>query len=239
MALPKIALPTFNITPPITKKTLEFRPYTVKEDKIMKMAAQENSDEAIADATRNIINACSMTDMEAFNLPALDVEYIFLQLRAKSVGETQEVEAVCGHVKEDGKNCDGNLKFNVDIKEVELIDENEKERKDLIKINDHLSIKMKSPNFKAWKDAGKVEDKTPFIIYNSIEHIVNGEEITTTKDFTLKEFLEWSDDLDTAVFNKMVTFINLQPHLQITKEVVCKKCNHKHEFKFRELADFF
>jgi T4 bacteriophage base plate protein len=241
MSLPKIALPTFTLNLPVSKRKVECRPYLVKEEKILLMAATDMNPKAIANATRQVINACVMEkDFDIVNLPSLDADYIFINLRAKSVGEVQSVEVTCNHTKDDNTTC--NNKFSV---EVSLTDLNYRENKTLenkIELADGIGVKMKPTTFKATMDVDQDNEEIEnriVVLYNSIEQIYTKDEVYTTKDFTLEEFIEWMDNLNTSSLEKMLAYIADLPTLSIEKSAVCNKCGHNHELKFNDPLSFF
>lgn len=237
MPLPKIALPTFNITLPISKKKYEFRSYLVKEDKVLKMAALDGTPEAIAKATVSIIEACCMEDIKVDNMSSIDVDYVFLTLRSKSVGDVQEVEVTCN-----ADSCGHEFKTEIDFKTMKIVDPFEKDREYKIMLSDKVGVKMKFTDFKALNEIDNDKSETEnniTIIYHSIEQIFDEETVYTPKDFTKQEFVEWIEEIDTMHFDKMVEFINTQPTLKIEKEVECPKCKHKHTLVFDDPSDFF
>jgi hypothetical protein len=241
MPLPKIALPTFSLSLPISKKKVECRPYLVKEEKILLMAATDMNPTAIANATRQIINACVMEEgFDVSNLPSLDADYIFLHLRAKSVGEVQNVEVNCNNMKEDGTTCGNKFEVDINITDLKLVEGEKVDNK--IEIGNDIGVKMKPTSFKATMEVNPEGDEIEnriVVLYNSIEQIYTKTEVYTSKDFTMEEFHEWVENLDTKAFEKMFNYINNLPQLLLEKKQKCEKCGHEHSLKFNDPLSFF
>ena len=145
--LPNIIVPTFKVELPISKKKLECRPYLVKEDKILLMAAQDiENKSAISTATRQVINACVLEDnFDVMNLSAIDADYLFVHVRAKSVGETVDLDITCNK-ETNGKTCGHTFKVPVSLNDLKIEGE---EPENKIQINKDVGIKMKPTSFSA------------------------------------------------------------------------------------------
>lgn len=242
MSLPKIALPTFQIKNlPISKKTVEARPYLVKEDKSLLMAAQNMSVQGIALATKNIVKSCIIdSDFDVDNAASLDIDYIFMHLRAQSVGNVQDVEVTCNHLV-DNEKCDKTFTAPVSITDLKLVEDEKNEN--MIMIDAKSGIKMKPTTFRATLEATDDEDEMITninILYHSIEQIFVNDEVYTIKDFTKEEFGQWvEENLTVDKFSKMMDYINNLPRLELQKRVNCPKCKHVHELKFADSVNFF
>lgn len=241
MPLPKIALPTFKLELPLSKMKLECRPYLVKEDKILLMAAQDRSPSAVAQATRNVINACVVDPMmfDASDLPSQDADYLLMNIRSKSVGETVQVEVPCKANSPQDNECDNMLSVNLNLKDIILVGELPEAKIDL---GEGVGVKMKPTTFRATLDVSGTDneiDNNIAILYNSIESIYQKDDVYTTKDFTMKEFKEWVGELETGKFVKMVDYVNNLPSLRLEKKTVCSKCNKDHVIRYEDPMLFF
>ena len=145
MALPKIDTPVFEIDLPISNKHVRFRPFLVKEQKNLLMAMEANDAETINNNIRQILNNCTLSELDIDEIPIIDVEYYFLQLRARSVGEVVEARYRCNVTTPDGEECGNIMKGDVNILNINLEDGVKPD--DIIKLTDSLSVKMKYPQF--------------------------------------------------------------------------------------------
>lgn len=241
MSLPKIAVPTFTIELPYSKKKIQARPYVVKEDKILLMAAQDSNPKVIANATRDVVNACVLEDkFDVNDLAAIDGDYLFMRLRAKSVGEVVNLELTCNEPKDDGTNCQESFAVELNIMDLKLHDELKEKRQNVIQLTDDIGVKMKPTSFRATMEASNDEvENSITIIYHSIEQIFDKENVYTPKDFTLKEFIEWIGEIEPKKLAKLSEYINDLPILRLEKEATCPRCKHVHQLKFEEPTSFF
>jgi len=242
MGLPKIATPNFSVILPYSGKTLNCRPYLVKEDKILLMAAQSGDAMEATQAIKDVVNSCVNDDrFDISKLATVDADYLFMNIRAKSVGEQVEIEITCNN-EVDGQACGKTFEVPINIKDLKMVDDSANTRNDIVKINKDIGVKMKPTSFKATLEMNPDDndvDRNINILYNSIESIYDKEDIYTTKDFTKKEFIEWVGDLQTEAFSKMTDYINNLPVLVIEKEAKCPKCGFQHNLKFEDTMSFF
>lgn len=245
MTLPTIAVSTFDLTLPISKKKLTCRRYLVKEDKILLMAAQDlNALDEIANATRNVINACVIkpTEFDIADYSVIDSDWLMINLRAKSVGEKVDVSITCSNKNSKDETC--NTTFNVPITITDLtIKDADHASPKVIAINNDVSVKMKPTIFKASLDNSKFEskvDETISLLYNSIECVFDKTSVWTPyKDFTKEEFIDWIEMLETRVFSEMVAYVENQPYLILEKKEKCPKCGFEHDIHVHDPLSFF
>lgn len=237
--LPKIAIPTFTVTLPISKKKLTCRPYLVKEDKILLMAAQNISDQSnIARATRDVINACVMeNNFDVANYCAIDADFLLMNLRAKSVNDKVELEITCNE-----NSCGHKFNASVAIADLKLVD-SFPDRKDKIMLSGDVGVKMKPMSFEVMlEDASKRQnliDTNIDIIFHSIDCIFDKDKIWTPKEFTKEEFVEWIEGLSGKNMEQMVRYIEQSPKLVLEKEAKCPKCGYNHLLKYEDPISFF
>jgi len=236
--LPKIALPTFSVVLPISKKKLNCRPYLVKEDKILMMAAQSKDDNTeVTQAVRNIINACVMEEgFDIINYSSLDSDYLLMNLRARSVNDKVDVQITCNN-----NNCGNVIDTSISIKDLKVIDDYPN-RNNKIMISNDIGVKLKPTSFELLLSDHSKETSVELnidILYYSIESIFNNEQMWSPKDFTKEEFIEWIENIEPKQFKKMIDYIEELPKLVLEKEVVCSKCGYNHKLKYENSVDFF
>lgn len=232
MALPKLDIPTYPIEVPSLNKRVDFRPFLVKEEKVL-MIAQETDDQSkLLPVIKDIIKACSFEKLDPNECTATDLEYIFLQLRAKSVGETVSVQIKC-------EECDeyATVKINLeDIKITEAAD-----LSNTIEINDSVGIVLKSLSI---KDAEKIDDTDAEKAFNqtivySIESIYDADSVYPASESTEKELIEFIDSLSHSHLEKIQEYIQNIPKLTYTAKFKCEACGHKNEIVLEGIESFF
>ena len=242
MALPKIVVMKHELTLPSSGEKITFRPFLVKEEKILMMALQGGEAKDMVRALKEIINNCVDKDLKVDTLPPFDLEYIFLQLRARSVGDVIPIsysipEELC---KDGKKECTFEIELNIDDVKIQK----DKNHKDLIVLTDEIKLKMKYPDMEASVAMAGVEgaemvDKTFDIIGQSIEYIVDGEEMHKLTDYTKKEADDFLNSLSTQHFKEIQTFFDTMPKLKHEITAKCKVCGKKNERVLEGMGDFF
>jgi hypothetical protein len=205
MQLPKIQTPIFNIEIPSIKKTKKFRPFLVKEEKIL-LLAQQGNDSDLLDAITQIINNCCLEDLNISSLASFDLEYIFLKLRARSVNNLVELKY---RDKEDDKI----YTFEVDLDNIDITyDENHTNK---IKINDQYTILMKYPGIDLPDEIKTVSQDDVFykMIVSCIDKIYNENEIFLMNEYSFEEAKNFIDNLDVPTFEKIQNFFSTMPKL--------------------------
>lgn len=242
MALPKLTVMKHELSLPSTGEKVTFRPFLVKEEKILMMAMQSGKTIDMVKALRQIIENCVESDIASSDLPTFDIEYIFLQLRARSVGETIPInysnkDDIC----EDGKNkCDFFVEINLD----DITIEKDKNHKALIDITKDIKVKMKYPKVETTTNIAGVEgeklvDATFDLIGESIEYIMDGEDIHKPTDYTKVEIDDFLNSLSSEQFKKVQEFFETMPKLRKEVTAKCKKCGKKDHKILEGLNDFF
>ena len=230
MALPKLETPTFELTLPSTGSKITFRPFLVKEHKIL-LTMSEADNEEVARIIRELVDVCTFKKLNIKELPHFDIEYVFLYLRAKSISETVEVVVNC----ECGEKI--NTSFNIeDVKVVKPENHNNK-----IMINNEIGIELRYPNIDdvvdifATKDNQKVID----LVIKSIKGIYNQEDYWEAKDQSKEELEEFVYSLTKEQFSKLEQFFVTSPKIVQTIECDCPKCGKHNVSKLEGLQNFF
>ena len=239
MPLPKINTPTYELEIPSTGKKIKYRPFLVREEKILIMALESEDMKQISNAIIEILSNCVLTrGIKVTELSTFDIEYLFLNVRAKSVGETVEVNITC---PDDNETA---VQVEIDIDSIKV--QKDKEHKDIIKLDDNLSMKMKYPsldqfvenNFEVSGDDSDV-NKSLSVIISCIDMIYDEEESWSAKDHTKKELTEFVEQLNTKQFKEIETFFSTMPKLSHTVKVKNPNTKVESEVVLEGLASFF
>ena len=240
MALPKLDVPTYEIELPVSKKKIKYRPFLVKEQKNLLMALESNESSTIQQNVRDILNNCTLTEgINIDKLPIIDVEYYFINLRSKSVGEIVETRYRCNNEVEE-KNCGNIMEASVNLQNIKPYSEEEVSPE--IELTDKIMIKMKYPEFGIIKDSVNMDDITEVtfnLIAESIEYIFDGDQFYYAHEAEPGEMLEFVEGLNQAQFEKVEHFFNNLPKLKETVEMTCSKCGFHHTIDVEGLENFF
>ena len=241
MSLPKLTVMKHKLTLPSTGESLTFRPFLVKEEKLLMMAMQSNDQEDMTRALKEIINNCIESQLNIDTLPMFDIEYIFLQLRARSVGDQIEVkytdpDKICTNEKE----CTFESSINIDdIKIVKT-----ENHTDLVTLTDKIKVKMKYPAMEMANKLQGIEqedlvDSTFKMISACIDYIMDGEQMHKTSDYTEDEVNDFLNSLSSLQFKEIQTFFETAPKIKKEVTSTCRKCGTKDTKTLEGLADFF
>ncbi len=236
MALPVLTIPTYELEVPSTDEKIKYRPFLVKEEKILLIALESGENEDIVQAVKTIVDECTFNKLNLGKMPIFDVEYIFLQIRAKSVGEVSDLKLLC---PDDGETY---AKVEVDLTEVLVqVDEGHTNK---IELTDEMGIIMQYPNIDSMVGVGITDINASNmldIISTCIEQIYDkgGEEVYDSKDSTKKELVEFIEQLNTKQFAEVQKFFDTMPKLKHTVTVKNPKTKKESEVILTGLNDFF
>ena len=240
MALPKIDTPTYEVTLPLSKKKVTFRPFLVKEQKNLMMAIEANDSDTIERNIKQVLTNCTITpDVIIDALPVIDVEFYFLQLRARSVGEVVENKYTCTN-EVNGTQCGATMESSFNLLEIEVTFPTES--KDVIQVTPKISMKMRYPQFSIVE---KLKDKQTSveiafeIMAESIEYIFDGEQYYYSAETTKEELIQFLESLSQEQFKKLEDFFDNMPKLQKKLDLKCKKCGFDHVINMEGLESFF
>ena len=215
MALPKLASAKYELTLPSNGKKVEFRPFLVKEEKLLLMAQSAGTDRDQIIAIKDIIHNCTFEKVDATTIPFFDLEYVFLQLRAKSVGETTKISVTC---PDDGET---KVQVEVNLAEVECV--NNVEHTNKIELNDGIGIMMKYPKIDIMAQQTDKPDAAFEIIKGCIDSIWDADNVTDRKDMDEKELNDFIESMTHDQFEKMNNFFTTMP--RVKQEVKVKNPN--------------
>lgn len=238
--LPKIDLPTYEIRLPSNDQIIRIRPFVVKEEKLLLMALESGEESDIIQTTQQIVNNCVLDNIDIDTLPFFDVDYVFIALRAKSIGESIDIKFTCNHaVQETSRPCGEIFSAKIDISNYKVV----KNENIVPKINltSQMSVHMKYPSYsKMRKIMSNYDDfdKTK-IIAECIDMIVDGEKVYTRKDYTPQEMIDFVEGLPQQFYKRLEEFVDNFPSFVVISNTTCPRCRHEHEIEYKEFTSFF
>ena len=235
MALPILETARYELTLPSHDKKIAYRPFLVKEEKLLLMALESGENKQVTTALKDIVNACTFGAINVDVLPTFDIEYIFLNIRAKSVGEVAKLQIKC---PDDGETF-ANIELDLNQVEVQVDDEHT----NVIPINDQIKMVMRYPtldSFDPTMDAGKMKTNDLFdIISKSISEIYDGDTVHKASDYSKEELNTFIESLTSDHFAKVQKFFTTMPRLAHVVEVENPKTKVKSKVTLSGLNDFF
>lgn len=236
MALPILETATYDLTLPSKDVKVKFRPFLVKEEKILLQALESGKDEDMTNALKQIVHACTFGKVNIDTLPLFDVEYIFLQIRAKSVGEIAKLKLLC---PDDSKTY---ADVEIDLSKVEVHVDDEHTNNIVIDEKKKLGMIMSYPTINSAKGRDPKKEKTRAmfdILANSIYQIYEGDKIHTPADYSNEEMQKFIDSLDSKTYKKINDFFDTMPKLKQDIELENPKTKVKSKLTLAGLSDFF
>ena len=236
MALPKLNTPTYELEIPSTDEKIKYRPFLVKEEKILLMAMESKDNAQIINAVKDIVKSCTFDKVDVSTMPMFDMEYIFLNIRAKSVGEISKLKILCP----DDKKTYASVDLDLTKVEVQVGDDHTNK----IELTDDMGLIMTYPTIDSFLDSG-IETITANNMLDIIGSCVlqiyekNGEKVYQGKDQTKKELTEFIEQMNSGQFRKVQSFFDTMPKLTHTVKVKNPKTKKTSEVKLTGLNDFF
>ena len=238
MPLPKIATPTYELTLPSTKKKIKYRPFLVKEEKLLVLALESDDSKQITNAIKAVLKSCIETrGVKVETLPTFDIEYLFLNIRGKSVGEEVEVNIIA---PDDGVT---EIPITIQLDDIQVKEGEGHEKR--IKLDDSLMMEMKYPSLDEFIKnnfdiKGDVDiDKSFELIGSCIDKIFSEEEVWSTADCTKKEVSEFLEQMNSVQFKQIEKFFETMPKLSYQVEVINPKTEVKSTVVLEGLSSFF
>ena len=238
MPLPKIATPTYELELPSTGKTISYRPFLVKEEKLLVLALESEDTKQITNAIKAVLKSCVQTKgIKVEQLPTFDIEFLFLNIRGKSVGEQLEVNVICPDDEET------QVKVTINLDDIQI--EKSEDHNNQIKLDDELMMEMKYPSLDEFiknnfdfKNENAM-DQSFQLIASCIDKIYNEEEVWATADCTKKEVNEFLEQMNSSQFKEIETFFETMPKLSHTIKVTNPKTKVESDVVLEGLASFF
>ena len=238
MPLPKLSTPTYELEVPSTGKKIKYRPFLVREEKILLLAMETEDEKQMADAVKTILQNCIQTArFKVDNLALFDIEYIFLNIRGKSIGEEVELTVTC---PDDGETT---VDVSIDLDDIKV--QKSKEHNNILELSDTVSVVMKYPSVDLFiknnmKDGPSSEVDDVFEIASlCIDQVIDGEDVYESSNFSKKEIMEFLEGMDTKQFLKVQKFFETMPKLSHTITVTNPKTKVKSDVVIEGLASFF
>jgi len=237
MALPTIETPRYELTLPSQDVKVQYRPFLVKEEKVLMMAMESKENVEVITAIKNVLTACTFEKLNIDSLPMFDLEYLLLQVRAKSVGEVAKFRVLCPDDKETLATVE------VDLSKINVVVDDEHNNNILIDEERKLGIVLNYPTIGSSQVGFEIDTKNIDAIFDvivdCIDHIYEGDKTYPAKDSTKKELKDFIESLTQKVFGDIKKFFESAPQLRHTVEVINPKTNVKSEVTFKGLQDFF
>ena len=236
MALPKLTTPTYELEIPSTDEKVKYRPFLVKEEKILMMAMESKASADITQAVKDIVKECTFDKVNIDNMPMFDVEYIFLNIRSKSVGEVSKLKLLC---PDDGKTY-ADVELNLNEVKVQVGDDHTNK----IDLGNDMGMIMKYPTIDSFSESG-IRDINPSNMLEVISTCIlqifekKGEKVYDTKDQTKKEVTDFIEQLNTKQFKDVQKFFETMPKLKHTIKITNPKTKKESEITLTGLNDFF
>ncbi len=237
MALPKLNVPVYEAILPSTEKVIKYRPFLVKEEKLL-LTAQESGEDAVLPAVKQIIKNCVQGEIDVDSMPIFDIEYLFLRLRAKSIGEEVTLGLKpWGCPQNNGELCKFTTEVTINLEEIEC--KKGKNHSSKIMLDDNVGIMMKYPDISQVGIKGSEIEMGMKVIRSCINMIFTKEETYERDSFTDKELDEFIDSLNSKQMENINKFFETMPTLKHTAKYNCKTCGEEKETTIQGLQSFF
>lgn len=231
MSLPLPVVPEYELTLPVSKKVIRYRPFLVKEEKILLLANESGDLEQVAIAIDQVLTNCTFGKENVAKLPTADLEYLFLKVRSVSIGETVDVEFICPH-------CENKQNYTIKLDDVSV--ENNVEEK-TIKIAENIILTMTFPTRASFIDI-KATDENELKIQTAarcIEMLTIDDQVYMAKDMPIEELVAYVEYLTIPQKNTIMEFLDKLPYVIYADKIKCNKCGVETEFALQGLYDFF
>jgi hypothetical protein len=236
MALPQVALPTYELEIPSNGKKIKYRPFVVKEEKLLLLALESQDDKQIEEAVKNLLSGCIQSRVKLEDLAIFDLEYIFLNIRAVSVGEVVEMLLTC---EDDGET---QVKYNLNLTDVQVSKPEGHSNK--IMLSDTMGVIMKYPSFEEFVKVSIIgqsptSDDVITIMANCVDQIFDGEDVYDSSTTSKKEFVEFIEGLTNKQFEDVQKFFEQAPVLKHEIKLKNPKTGVMNTFEISGLSNFF
>lgn len=233
MALPKLNdIPKYDLVIPSTGQQVRYRPYLVKEEKILMLALESKDSKAAIRSIVDTIEACVENPIDTSKLKIFDVEYMFTQIRSKSVGETSDIGLKC-------KSCQTVNEVTIKIDDIKIdvpkID-------NVVKLTDTISLKLKWPDYRSLTDIDQninITDQTFDMVIRCLDSVLTEEEQMSFSDYSKQEILDFIDSLTKTQFENIKDYIAKMPRLRHEINFNCESCNEENNYTLEGIQDFF
>ena len=239
MPLPKLEHPTHEVYLKSLDRTVKFRPFLVKEEKLLLMAKESDDLNDIVRAIKQIIRNCVLDDIDVDALPTFDVEMFFINLRVQSVGESAEMVYTCNNVVEGDAECGHKIDFMLDIRNVKYSET--KGHSSIVRLSDTAGIKLNYPtlSFTESELDENFEDGGYSFVSKYLDYVYDSEQIYKKEEISEEELKEFIDNLTIEQVKQVRNFFTTLPQVFLEQDVTCPKCSHVHHLSVEGLLNFF
>lgn len=232
MSLPKPTTPIYTLELPSNGKKIKYRPWIGKEEKSLQIAMMDDNKNTLKDTLISVLDACTFNELDISKLPDVDVDWLIVQLRMKSVGEIVELTMPC-------PSCKVEFDFMVNLMDSLVIDKWKEKRNTPIKVDENIFFKMKLPSKENYDLYSSNPDaETEDLIAMMIDSIYTNDEVSNPKDYTLKELSEYVNIFNKKTLKEVRDYVSNQPKVVVSNKAKCPHCKTEHNVKL-EGADFF
>ncbi|MDD5150664.1 MAG: hypothetical protein PHC28_09295 [Flavobacterium sp.] len=246
MSLPEVKYTVHKLTVPSTQEQISFRPFIVKEHKVLLQALEMGDTVNFIETIYAIIKACTFEKLDISKLRMEDIDYIFLKLRAKSHNQIINSNYKCIKPDVEGNPCNKNISVQIDLEQVKTYYPEDFNKNRIIMVSENAGIKFNNPTFESFKLLSKIENVnslfnvTEAFLYSCIECVFDGDNIQVPGiDFTQEEMVEYIENLDSNTIDKINLFFDNMPYTGLELDVKCPKCGNSEHFILKNLEDFF
>ena len=233
MALPKLNTPKYTMTIPSTGFEVEYRPYLVREEKLLMIAMESEDEKQMIGAVKDIIQACTFDKVDIQNLSTFDVEYMFIKLRSESVGENSEIIVKC-------KDCEHSNKYKANLDTDVKVSQGQDKK---IQLTDDTGVIMKYVSMTDYMDVASSEKSTVEKLFDlmakGIDSVYSGDEVFDAAEQTHDELVEFLESLNSEQYMKIRSFIENSPQAYADVHFNCESCGSENEFEMKGLKNFF
>ena len=243
MALPKIDVPIYEVKLISTGKPVRIRPFLVKEQKLFLMASESEDVKETLNVIRQVLKNCILDEVDVDSLPTFDLEYLFMNLRARSVEEVVDLRYKCNNKvkneKGEEETCKGVVEFKVNLLEIEPTKNPDHTNK--IQLTENLGICLKYPTFEMFSRYENMDENDVMIsvLIDCIDFIYDKENIYYAKDTPKKELEEFIDNLQQKDLEKVKTFFDTMPEIKKNVQFKCPKCSYEEDMVIKGMQNFF
>lgn len=241
--LPKLDIPIYEVKLISNDKSIRFRPFLVKEQKLFLMAAESDDQKETVNVIRQVLKNCILDEIDVDNLSTFDLEFLFMNLRARSVGEVVDLKYKCNNTIKDengeDKKCTGSVDFNLNLLEIQPTKNPEHNSK--IQLTDNLGISLKYPTFEMIQKYETMNENDVMlnVLIDCVDYIYDKEQIYYAKDSTKEEIIEFIDDLQQGHLEKIKIFFDTMPEIKKDVHFKCPKCNYEEDIEIKGMQNFF
>jgi len=250
MPLPKIDLPIFELKIVSLPTPVKFRPFLVKEEKLLLMALQSSDEDSIFKTIKQVINNCLVDNIDIEKIPIFDIEYLFLNIRARSIGEKVETFFICRNIvgkekNEDGLEVDAECKHlmpvNINVLDIKPPNDNIPTK---INVTDKIGVQLRFPTLRTFKSVesmvSNLDNNAVFdMIYDCTEYVFDENGMYYVNESPKEEFVQFLESLTQEQFDRITGFFENLPKIQHDAETKCEKCGFEHKLHLEGLNDFF